>query len=406
MKLGADSRDNVVDVLAVLVEDLGEQVAAQLRPIDLLRWLRRHPAWKSAWTVKRVNQTVQRVYNWAVRAGLLEYNPVELIELAKEQLAVGRPIEEREFRRLVRAAEICFRRFLWALWWCGARPSELARCRWSEVDWEGQRLVLIDHKTARKTRKPRVIYCPARLMRLLRFLDKDRWDRLVLAVWKLLKTGPMKVGKIVQTLLPDHPSARRLLYCHARKDICKALGIRAKENTPWRIAAELPAPVVDDNAPIFKGHRGDHFNKRSWGKRMQRLSKRTGVAAVLYSTRHAFAHRCIKRKVNLKVASLLLGHTTTAMIERHYLACLGEDVMNTPTSEERLFAVIHAAIGLAQRVMEEHTDCDCDLCYTLQGVIYNLLHAELDLESMIARPVSKCQVTVLPALRVVSAKGS
>jgi integrase len=40
---------------------------------------------------------------------------------------------------------------------CGARPGELCRAQISDVDWEKGRITLAEHKTARKTGKPRVI---------------------------------------------------------------------------------------------------------------------------------------------------------------------------------------------------------------------------------------------------------
>jgi integrase len=42
--------------------------------------------------------------------------------------------------------------------WTGCRPGELARLRWRDVDTESGRIVLREHKTAKKTRRPRVIH--------------------------------------------------------------------------------------------------------------------------------------------------------------------------------------------------------------------------------------------------------
>ncbi|MCI0637977.1 MAG: hypothetical protein L0Y72_23615 [Gemmataceae bacterium] len=62
--------------------------------------------------------------------------------------------------------------------------------------------------------------------------------------------------------------------------------------------------------------------------------------------------------------------------------------MRNTVTEARLLAVLKGASDLAVQVMEEHGDeCECDLCYSLSGINYNLLHACLDVESMLERPL-------------------
>ena len=59
------------------------------------------------------------------------------------------------------------------MWFTGSRPGELRGLKWSDLDAAGGRAVLDAHKTARKTGKPRVIYFPARVRRMLELLPRE-----------------------------------------------------------------------------------------------------------------------------------------------------------------------------------------------------------------------------------------
>jgi integrase len=62
-----------------------------------------------------------------------------------------------EIATLLRPTKPEFRLIYTGLSQCGARPGELCRAQVSDVDWEKGRITLAEHKTARKTGRPRVI---------------------------------------------------------------------------------------------------------------------------------------------------------------------------------------------------------------------------------------------------------
>jgi integrase len=62
-----------------------------------------------------------------------------------------------EIATLLRRAKPAFRLIYTGLSQCGARPGELCRAQIADVDWQKGRITLAEHKTARKTGKPRVI---------------------------------------------------------------------------------------------------------------------------------------------------------------------------------------------------------------------------------------------------------
>lgn len=324
--LAPDNQKLIRQVLREFKKDLGHLTADQLRPIDFLSWQKSHAEWRSEWTLKRNLQLVKRVFNWCQEMGLIEKNPLKFARQATGE--PGTPMTDGEFLALVRASDGPFKRFLWMLWWTGARPGELAAARWCDVDWEHGRIVLRrSHKTYHKTRKPRAIYLPPVGQRLLAWMERNRPHRLLAALYDILKDGPLPVAEVMERLKPMRPpasaiaNARELLHIEARK--------RGNQHAGSYWVYELVGkwrPRVDDAAPIFVSRRGNPWKKNTWTLRMRRLRQKTGVTARLYGTRHAFAHRCIRNNVSLKHASLLLGHVNTTMIERHYLSTLGDDV--------------------------------------------------------------------------------
>jgi len=62
-----------------------------------------------------------------------------------------------EIGTLIKGASPAFRLIYTGLLQCGARPGELCRTQISDVDWAKGRITLAEHKTARKTGKPRII---------------------------------------------------------------------------------------------------------------------------------------------------------------------------------------------------------------------------------------------------------
>jgi integrase len=111
------------------------------------------------------NPTKWTYLSWAtacfrrcVRMGLIERNPLEGLQKPKnESRGVRVVLTDDEFDRLCSCARPKLRLFLRGLWLTGCRPGELARLRVSDVNWEVGVAVLNEHKTARKTGKPRLI---------------------------------------------------------------------------------------------------------------------------------------------------------------------------------------------------------------------------------------------------------
>jgi integrase len=147
----------------------GFRLVADCQPYHLSRWLDSNRAWKSDWTLNTVASVIKRVFDWAAGEGFIPANPFKGVSRPPGQ--PRRPITPGEIRKLMRGAPgrrgKRFRMALAFLCRTGARPGEMAAMKWSDIDLENCRIVLREHKTARKVRKPRVIPLTPDIVRLL-----------------------------------------------------------------------------------------------------------------------------------------------------------------------------------------------------------------------------------------------
>src|SRR5262245_61435243 len=81
-----------------------------------------------------------------------------------------------EFQTLLRGSDPTFRRFLILLKFTGCRPGEAASMRWADVLFDQRSVVLTEHKTARKTGRPRVIPLVPTTVKLLLWMRSHCQD--------------------------------------------------------------------------------------------------------------------------------------------------------------------------------------------------------------------------------------
>lgn len=159
-------------ILAQFCAEFGHKRPAQLKAADLQLWLDRQTQWKSAWTKLRAIGSIKRPLNWAVKMGLIDKNPFHPI--TGETGDCRRAMTEEEYLTLLRGTDAAFRRTLLFLHHTGCRPSELMKMRWQDVDLERGVVCLKEHKTAKKTKRPRIIPLIPVLVRMLLWMLKQR----------------------------------------------------------------------------------------------------------------------------------------------------------------------------------------------------------------------------------------
>lgn len=147
----------------------GKTPVSDLKPYHVTRWLDRHTKWKSARRCAVI--AVKRAFNWAADEGLIVANPIKKVrkQPSASRQRVLAPDERQRILDNYREDDP-FRDFLRAMQESGARPGEVATVTAANVDLEQGIWVLPQHKTARKTGKPRVIILTPPLVELSREL--------------------------------------------------------------------------------------------------------------------------------------------------------------------------------------------------------------------------------------------
>src|SRR5260370_39815836 len=164
--LAARSYETASCILRRFEKACGRLKIGKCRPFDLQCWLNDHPEYRSEWYRRCVIATIKRAFNWGCEMELIERNPFSKLR-SRGRANRRRPMTDEEFQTLLRGSDLAFRRFLVFLKFTGCRPGEAASMRWADVRFEEGSVVLMDHKTARKTGRPRIIPLVPTVIKLL-----------------------------------------------------------------------------------------------------------------------------------------------------------------------------------------------------------------------------------------------
>jgi len=169
-----DTQRNYAFYLGKFCEHRGYVLAVDLIPDHVTEWIQ-SKGW-NATTAYNAKRAVFRVFSWAVDQGLLTRNPLARMKRENPEIT-RRCLTREEYCRLLAGARRPFRVFLWSLMETGTRPSELRQLTWDQV--RDDRFEIIHHKTAKKTKKPRVIFLTKRMRRRIEQLRARSQSRYV-----------------------------------------------------------------------------------------------------------------------------------------------------------------------------------------------------------------------------------
>ena len=132
--------------------------AISVKPSEVQEWTR-SKGWGDGSTRAAIT-CIKRVYNWAVEDGRLIRSPLAGLKRpssGRREVTVDKDVH----RNLLAAADKRFKVVLKALRLTGVRPSELCAVTRDMVDLDRGIWVLPQHKTVKKTKRPRIVYlCP------------------------------------------------------------------------------------------------------------------------------------------------------------------------------------------------------------------------------------------------------
>jgi integrase len=143
------------NLLTPFVEMFGKVRLTRLRKRHVRAWVEAKKY--NPTSANRAIGALKRAFNWAVEEEYIPRNPIAHVRKPKA-LVRDRTLTPEE-RSLILAAirGPAFRLFVNALTLTGCRPGEVARVTAADVDLEHGLWVLREHKTAKKTGRPRVV---------------------------------------------------------------------------------------------------------------------------------------------------------------------------------------------------------------------------------------------------------
>jgi integrase len=97
---------------------------------------RRKAEKKKPETINRELGVLRRVFNLALEWKLITQNPIQGMKLVKVQKYLPRVLTEEEFKRLYQSASPHFKPILLCAYLTGMRRGEIAKLKWSDVDFE------------------------------------------------------------------------------------------------------------------------------------------------------------------------------------------------------------------------------------------------------------------------------
>jgi integrase len=149
-------------------DEYGRLNALKVKPIHVSRWLDAHAAWKSSRRCAVVS--IKRAYNWAESEGILDENPLKHVKRPPNKRRERIPTNDERAAILGAIKDEGFRQFLYAMQETGARPGEVRKVAAAHFSEEHGAWILPEHKTKKRTGKPRVIYLTPAMIELTKKL--------------------------------------------------------------------------------------------------------------------------------------------------------------------------------------------------------------------------------------------
>jgi len=287
----------VAHTFQVLCASFGSRPVEKMTAADLVEWIDGQARWKSASTRAGKCKLIKAAFTWAADHDMIPKNPFR--KVSYDQGEPRRAMTWEEFRAILKVSPAPFRRFLFFLWWTGARAGEARTAAWSNL--ENGVITLQKHKTRKKTRKPREIVLIPKAQRLLQWMWENK----------------------------DRPSTYPCHHCGERG--CRLCGPKVKFHVKCepclfcKGTGKVHKHVAPKTDVLFCNSVGKPWDRRVLGARFRSLRAKAGVSedAHLHGIRHALATNLIAKGRSIKLVSQALGHASVSTTERVYCHLAG-----------------------------------------------------------------------------------
>jgi integrase len=200
-------------------------------------WIESHPTWQRTATKAHACNSIRCCFGWAIKMDILAHDPFKRVRYISTDRRS--PATSDEFKTLIAyCRDGNFIDMMQFLWESGCRPDEMVRLKWAHVRRDLGAIVIPEHKTARKTGRPRQIpLTPA----LLEILDRAKQRRPDSEIVFLTQTGnPWIVSNNLSLKFRRLRARAKLreslsLYAFRHSTATRLLA----SNVPDRIAAEI-----------------------------------------------------------------------------------------------------------------------------------------------------------------------
>lgn len=248
-----------------IIPSIGGTKLNQLKPIHFQKlYTLKHQAGLAASTIRLIHNVCRRAMGWAVRMGMLHRNPVEQARPPKLVRKEMKFWTAEQVQRFLESAEDSpyYTAFYTAIF-TGMRMGELRALKWSDVNWEGNRISI------------------------RRRVQFKRGETVIQSGTKTSKNG--RVIAVSESVIA-HLKKHRLNQLKQR--------LQSGNGSDW----------------IFQSTTGDILPDITLYKAFVRLTKKAGLPQIrFHDLRHTHATLLLQQGVHPKIVSERLGHSTVSI---------------------------------------------------------------------------------------------
>ncbi len=130
------SQADVVKKFARLCKTFGDMKIEHIKASDILKWQNAMLESRSVKTVKNYRSVLAMIFKMAMADGIIDRNPVEYVDMPRQQRREIECYTAEEVKKIIRACEGQFRNYVQLMFFTGMRPGEMIALEWRDISFE------------------------------------------------------------------------------------------------------------------------------------------------------------------------------------------------------------------------------------------------------------------------------